>query len=65
MMLALQFKEPNYETLLEKIPRRIYLEWAALYTFQPFGDLRDDLRMAKIVQAWQGGRVADHMLFQE
>ena len=65
MMLAMQFNEPNVDEFLSGMSRAQFMEWAAYYNLQPFGDFRADLRAARIAQAMAGGSLEDHMLFLE
>jgi hypothetical protein len=61
MMISLAFGEPDYENFQNRVTRRQYLEWVALYQIQPFGVIRGDYQAATVARAIAGGKLTDHM----
>ena len=50
--LALALGFPNPESMLARMPHRIYREWQTYYAHEPFGEERADVRSAIIAQTF-------------
>jgi len=48
------------EQMLAEMPRRWFEDWQTVYEENPWGDEREDMRMARIAWAIRGGKESDY-----